>query len=221
MVGFVLILTFVMLIAGVFGGLINFYLLNQDNKDTTSMLRCVVVGIGAAFLVPVVLDLVGSGIVTQSQSDPGQLLIYTGLCLIAAIASRVVVSNTVDRTLQAANAAKDEVSELQVQVRQLQLALQPLLETETEMERAATEDEQFVLDDLDVAATQVLKALGTGRYIFRTQESLLKELELAEQDVMKSLNILQGKGLAGKVNSSWGLRWHLSEKGRRLAEASI
>ncbi len=85
MVGFVLVLTFVMLVAGVFGGLVNFYLLNQNNRDTTAMLRSVVVGVGAAFLVPVVLDLVGSSIVTQSQNDPGQLLIYTGLCLIAAI----------------------------------------------------------------------------------------------------------------------------------------
>lgn len=220
MVGFVIILTLVMLIAGVFGGLINFYLLNQNNKDITSMLRCVVVGVGAAFLVPVVLDLIGSEIITQSQDDPGQLLIYTGLCLIAAIASRLVVTNSQDRTRMAAESAKSEVEDMQMQLRQLQLSLQPLLETETEMARLP-EDEHTNLDDLDVASTQVLKALGTGRYIFRTQESLLKELDLPEQDVIKSLQVLINKGLAGKVSSHWGLRWHLSEHGRRLAEASI
>ncbi|SFX05404.1 YEATS-associated helix-containing protein [Marinospirillum alkaliphilum] len=220
MVGFVIILTLVMLIAGVFGGLINFYLLNQNNRDTTGMLRCVVVGVGAAFLVPVALDLVGSGMVTQSQNDPGQLLIYTGLCLIAAIASRVVVTNKLDRTLLAADSAKAEVDDLRVQVKQLHQTLLPLIETETEMENTKAEDQE-VLDDLDVAATQVLKALGTGRYIFRTQESLLQELDMADNDVLKSLNILVTRGLAGKVNSSWGLRWHLSERGRRLAEASV
>ncbi|WP_114416302.1 YEATS-associated helix-containing protein [Marinospirillum perlucidum] len=220
MVGFVIVLTLVMLIAGIFGGLINYYLLNQDNKDTTGMLRSVVVGVGAAFLVPVVLDLIGSSIITESQADPGQLLIYTGLCLIAAIASRVVVTNDSDRTRKAAEAAKQEVEKLQAQVRHLQVSLQPLIETETEME-GTREEEQEVMDSLDVAATQVLKALGTGRYIFRTQESLLSELDMPEQDVMKSLQILAGKGLAGKVNSEWGLRWHLSERGRRLAEASL
>ncbi len=220
MVAFVIILTLVMLIAGVFGGLINFYLLNQNNKDTTNMLRCVVVGVGAAFLVPVVLDLIGSSMITQSQSDPGQLLIYTGLCLIAAVASRVVVTSSQDRTRMAAEAAKQDVEALRVQIRQLQLSLQPLIETETEME-GTREEETEVMDSLDVAATQVLKALGTGRYIFRTQESLLGELDMPEQDVMKSLQILMGKGLAGKVNSEWGLRWHLSERGRRLAEASV
>lgn len=220
MVGFVIILTLVMLIAGVFGGLINFYLLNQNNKDTTAMLRCVVVGVGAAFLVPVALDLVGSSIVSQSQNDPGQLLIYTGLCLIAAIASRMVVTNKLDRTLQAADAAKDEVESLRIYVKQLQLSLQPLIETETEMEDSRAED-QDALDNLDVSATQVLKALGTGRHIFRTQDSLLQELDMADNDVLKSLNILVTKGLAGKVNSSWGLRWHLTERGRRLAEASV
>ena len=220
MVGFVLVLTFVMLIAGVFGGLVNFYLLNQNNRDTTSMLRSVVVGVGAAFLVPVVLDLVGSSMVTQSQNDPGQLLIYTGLCLIAAIASRVVVTNKLDRTLSAAESAKNEVDDLRVQVKQMQQAILPLIETETEMDVVKAE-EQEMLDSLDVAATQVLKALGTGRYIFRTQESLLQDLDLADNDVIKSLNILVAKGLTGKVNSSWGLRWHLTERGRRLAETSV
>ncbi len=220
MVGFVIVLTFVMLVAGVFGGLVNFYLLNQNNRDTTGMVRCVVVGIGAAFLVPVLLDLVGSSIVAQSQNDPGQLLIYTGLCLIAAIASRVVVTNKLDRTLQAADTAKLEVEELRMQVKQLQITLLPLIETETEME-VAREEETETLDSLDVAATQVLKALGTGRYIFRTQDSLLQDLELADSDVIKSLSGLMAKGLTGKVNSSWGLRWHLTERGRRLAESSI
>ncbi len=220
MVGFVLVLTFVMLVAGVFGGLVNFYLLNQDNRDTTGMIRCVVVGVGAAFLVPVLLDLVGSSIVDQSRNDPSQLLIYTGLCLIAAIASRVVVTNKIDRTLQAADTAKLEVEDLRIQVRQLQLSLFPLIETETEMDSAQVE-EGDLLDGLDVAATQVLKALGTGRYIFRTQDSLLKDLELVDSDVIKSLNILMNTGLTGKVNSSWGLRWHLTERGRRLVELGV
>lgn len=220
MVGFVLVLTFVMLVAGVFGGLVNFYLLNQDNRDTTGMIRCVVVGVGAAFLVPVLLDLVGSSIVDQSRNDPSQLLIYTGLCLIAAIASRVVVTNKIDRTLQAADTAKLEVEDLRIQVRQLQLSLFPLIETETEMDSAQVE-EGDLLDGLDVAATQVLKALGTGRYIFRTQDSLLKDLELVDSDVIKSLNILLNTGLTGKVNSSWGLRWHLTERGRRLVELGV
>jgi len=220
MVGFVLVLTFVMLVAGVFGGLVNFYLLNQNNRDTTAMLRSVVVGVGAAFLVPVVLDLVGSSIVSQSQNDPGQLLIYTGLCLIAAIASRVVVTNKLDRTLQAADSAKSDVEDLRVQVKQLQQLILPLIETETEMD-LVREEEQELLDSLDVASTQVLKALGTGRYIFRTQDSLLKELDLDDNDIIKSLNVLMTKGLASKVSSNWGLRWHLTERGRHLAEASV
>lgn len=219
MVGFVLILTFVMLIAGVFGGLVNFYLLNQNNRDTVAMLRSVVVGVGAAFLVPVVLDLVGSSLVSQSQNDPSQLLIYTGLCLIASIASRLVVTNKLDRSLMAADSAKNEVEKLTTSLKLLEQTLAPLIETETEMETSA-EEEQEQLDSLDVAATQVLKALGNGRYIFRTQTSILKELDLVDSDVLKSLNILLSKGLAGKVNSNWGLRWHLTERGRNLAELS-
>lgn len=220
MVAFVIVLTLVMLLAGVFGGLINYFLLNQSNRDTTKMARCVVVGVGAAFLVPVVLDLVGSEMVTQSQDDAGKLLIYIGLCLIAAIASRVVVTNDVDRTLQASEAAKQEAESIAADVRQLRELLLPMVETETEM-AALSEEDQALVDGLDVASTQTLKVLGTGRYIFRTQDSLLSEVEMDEQSLQKSLQVLTQKGLAGKVTTEWGLRWFLNERGRRMAENVI
>lgn len=220
MVAFVIVLTLVMLLAGVFGGLINYFLLNQSNRDTTKMARCVVVGVGAAFLVPVVLDLVGSEMVTQSQDDAGKLLIYIGLCLIAAIASRVVVTNDVDRTLQASEAAKQDAEAIAADVRQLRELLLPMVETETEM-AALSEEDQVLVDGLDVASTQTLKVLGTGRHIFRTQESLLSDVEMDEQSLHKSLQVLMQKGLAGKVTTEWGLRWFLNERGRRMAENVI
>ncbi|SEI41073.1 hypothetical protein SAMN05421831_101355 [Allopseudospirillum japonicum] len=219
MVAHVIVLTLVMLLAGVFGGLINYYLLNQNNKDVTTLARCIVVAVGAAFLVPVVLDLVASDIVGQSQGDAGKLLIYTGLCLIAAIGSRLVVTNTVDRTLRASEQACAQVEALKHQIRDLQDVLQPLLETETELEAGIGTEDTKLLEELDVTATQVMKSLATGRYIFRTPLSLVREAGQEEQDVLRSLNVLMARGLAGKIHSVWGVRWHLSERGRRLAES--
>ncbi len=216
----VIILVLVMLFAGVFGGLVNFYLLNQNNKDTIALARSLVVGVSAAFLVPVALDLLGSDIVTQSQEDASKLLIYTGICLIAAIASRLVATNTLDRTLVAAETAKTETEQLKQQLKQLQDSLLPLLETETEHEDQA-EVSATELDTLDVSSTAVLKSLASGRHIYRALPTLCLETELDETDLQKSLTVLVGKGMAGRVNSGWGMRWYVTERGRKLAESIV
>lgn len=220
MISHVIILTLVMLMAGVFGGLINFYLLNQNNKDMVAMARCLVVGVGAAFLVPVVLDLIGSDIVSKSQSDSSKMLIYVGICLISAIASRLVVTNALDWSLVASEQAKTAVEELRNELHQLQDAMAPLLETETEQQEAVVVSETE-LDALDVTSTAVLKSLSSGRHIYRALSGLGTETELDENDLQKSLQVLLGKGLAGKVNSGWGMRWYVTERGRKLAESIV
>lgn len=220
MVSHVIILTLVMLMAGVFGGLINFYLLNQNNKDMVAMARCLVVGVGASFLVPVVLDLIGSDIVTMSQTDSSKMLIYVGICLISAIGSRIVVTNALDRSLVASEQAKTNVEELRNDLKQLQDALSPLLETETEQQDVIVVSETE-LDALDVTSTAVLKSLSSGRHIYRAVSGLSTETELDENDLQKSLQVLQGKGFAGKVNSGWGMRWYVTERGRKLAESIV
>lgn len=220
MVAHVVILTFVMLMAGVFGGLINFYLLNQNNKDTVALARCLVVGVGASFLVPVVLDLMGSDIVVLSQTDASKMLIYTGICLIAAIGSRMVVTNALDRSLSASEHAKTEVETLKQELKQMQDALTPLLETETEQNDPIVVSETE-LDALDVTSTAVLKSLSSGRHIYRGLPGLGGETELDETDLQKSLAVLVGKGLAGRVNSGWGMRWYVTEHGRKLSESIV
>lgn len=216
----VIILVLVMLFAGVFGGLVNFYLLNQNNKDTIALARALVVGVSAAFLVPVALDLLGSDIVSQSKEDASKLLIYTGICLIASVASRLVATNAMDRTMLAAETAKTQAEELTQQIKQLQDSIAPLLETETELS-----DQSGVspaeLETLDVSSTAVLKSLASGRHIYRALSTLSAETELDETDLQKSLTVLIGRGFAGRVNSGWGMRWYVTERGRKLAESIV
>src|SRR5690625_7337437 len=73
----IFILAAVMGIAGVFGGLINYYQMTQDRGDEAALPRCIVMGIGASLLVPVILLFVQSDLITDIQSDPSKLLIYT------------------------------------------------------------------------------------------------------------------------------------------------
>lgn len=223
MANHIFILIAVMLLAGVFGGLVNYYMHGQHDPDSTSLPRCLVVGVGAAFLVPVILDLVNSELVIESQGDPSRLLIFTGFCLIASIVSRFFIVNISDRILSEAHSAKERSESLQHDLRLIQRELMPLIDTETEQD-ANKEDNEGPLspdDELDVTSTNVLKTLGSGRYIFRSLAGLCLETNTDENTMLKTLNVMVSRSLAGKVSGKKGMRWHITEKGRRVLEANI
>lgn len=222
MANHIFILAAVMMIAGVFGGLINYYQMNQDGDDPASLPRCIVIGIGSAFLVPVVLNLVNSDLILEIQGDPSRLLIYTGYCLIAAIASRMVVSSTGDRILREASMTRMQSDSIQHDLRMLQEELLPLIETETEHDAQDGNSGPMQLEEqLDVTSSKVLKTLGCGRFIFRSMAGLCLESATDESTMAKTLNVLVAKDLAGKISGKKGIRWFLTEKGRRTMDVMI
>lgn len=223
MANHIFILAAVMTIAGVFGGLINYYQLTQERDDEAALPRCIVLGIGAAFLVPVILFFVQSDLITQIQEDPSRLLIYTGFCLIVAIGSRLVLTSTPKRILREAQVARTQVEAMQHELRVMQEELLPLLDTETEQD-TDVDDNAGPLnpnEELDIAASKVLKTLGVGRHIYRSMAGLCREAGADETTIQKSLNVLVNRQLAGKLNTRKGVRWYLTEKGRRALDLLV
>ncbi|MBU2712375.1 YEATS-associated helix-containing protein [Zooshikella harenae] len=213
----ILLLAVVMLMAGVFGGLVNYYLYQRQGYDLTHLLRCIILGIGASFLVPVVLDLLSSTLVVDSQNDPSRLLIFTGFCLIAAICSRFVNTSHTERLLAEARFAQQQVSSIQHEFRRLQEEVVPLLDLEIEQERN-TDNEGSLTEELelDMTGSKVLKTLNSGQYIFRSVAGLCRDAEIDEVTLEKTLHILASRSLAGKITSKVGQRWFVTERGRRL-----
>lgn len=222
MANHIFILATVMLLAGVFGGLVNYYLYGDKDPDAASLPRFLVVGVGASFLVPVILDFANSELVLESQGDPSRLLIFTGFCLIAALASRFFIDNLSDRILTEAKVAKERAEEVQHSLRLVQNELLPLIETETEED--GSDNSQALLeagDELDVTSTKVLKILSSGRFIFRSLGGICREANEEESAVLKTLHVLVTRSLAGKVIGKNGVRWHITEKGRHVLESQL
>lgn len=222
MANHILILAAVMTIAGVFGGLINYYQMNQSEGDPASLPRCIVLGVGSAFLVPVILDLLSSELILEIQGDPSRLLIYTGFCLIASIASRFVLINMPERILREASMARTSAEIVQQEMRVIQEELIPLIDTETEQDLHNDENTGPLdaEDELDITSGKILKTLGCGRYIFRSMAGLCREASTDEMTMAKTLNVLVGRSLAGQVSGKKGVRWYLTEKGRRVMDAA-
>lgn len=220
MVLYIIVVIFLMLVAGVFGGLINYFLLNLAELNKIKMLRSVVIGVGAAFLVPVVLSLIGNDMVLEAQTDGSQLLIFIGLCLIASIASRFVMTNDIDKILRTTEVTKEESQSVFIELNELRDLVMPLVNTETET-LALNEQEINNIDTLDITSVELLKVLRSSRFTFRSLESLSTELQLEAPPVSRTLSALKNKALIGKVNTQWGERWFLTEKGRLSAEKLI
>jgi len=217
----IIILVFVMLLAGIFAGLINYYLYSQNDPDKQTLPRCLVVAVGASFLVPVILDALNSEIILESQGDPSKVLIFTGFCLIAGLTSRFFVQTVSDRILTEAKYAKERSEHIQHDLRVIQKELLPLIDTETEQD-VEPEDLKVNMDieeELDVASTRALKILGSGRFIFRSIQGLCREASVDETSMGKTLNVLVSKNLAGAVSGKKGVRWHITERGRNVLDS--
>lgn len=211
----------IILMAGVFGGLFNYYMQAHIENDSTSMPRAVLAGLVFSFLVPLVLFLVSNDLVMESQGDPSGMLIFAGFCLIAAWSSRFFTTTITKRIMQESQQARQGVEDLLIELRLLQRALEPMLEMETEQTESDAAVTLSIEEQLDVTTANVLTALGNGRYIFRSVKGLEQETGLDESTLHKTLAIVVSRELGGKILSQQGTRWFISGKGRQyLAAAS-
>ncbi|TXR53285.1 YEATS-associated helix-containing protein [Reinekea thalattae] len=220
MANHIFILVAIMLMAGVFGGLLNYYMQAQVDTDNTSMPRCLVGGLAASFLVPLILFLLSSDLIVRSQGDASGLLIFAGFCLIAAWSSRFFLTTITKQIVQEVKTTTQQSNEILTELRLLQREMEPMLDTEIEHEDSG---EQLVLapeDELDVTTANVLTALGNGRYIFRSETGLATEIGLDANTIHKTLNIIVARDLGGKVLTKKGTRWFITSKGRHYLSVS-
>ncbi|MFM1897173.1 MAG: hypothetical protein RLZZ385_2247 [Pseudomonadota bacterium] len=212
-------LVVIMLLVGAAGGIANYYTLPVRNQSRAIMLkRFVVLGMCAPFLVPFVLDLFGSTLIMDSQGDPAKMLNYVAICLGFALLPRFLITGVNDTVLAEARAAADRVDALQYQLRQMQEELLPLIDMETEDDTVAEAAVVTSQDELDNTSSRVLKTLGCGRFIYRSLPGLCREADTDESTMVKTLSFLTLKSLAGKVGGRKGVRWYITERGRKLIE---
>lgn len=220
MTGHFVSLVFIMLVVGAAGGVINYFTLGAKQSAETGLLwRCVMLGVLMTFLVPFILSVFGSTLIVDSEGDPANLLNYVAICLAIAIAPRFFLSTVSEDVLAEARATSDKVDMLQYQLKQLQEELVPLIDTETEddalTDMAANEADPH---ELDTTSSKVLKTLGCGRFIYRSLPGLCREADTDESTMVKTLGFLTLKSLAGRIGGRKGVRWYITERGRKLIE---
>lgn len=216
-------LVFIMLLVGAAGGVINYYTLStKQNLDSRMLVRCVLLGMLVTFLVPFVLSVFGSSLIVDTAGDPANMLNYVAICLAVAISPRFFLANVSDNVLARAQATSEKVDLLQYQLKQLQDELLPLIDTETEDDFVMDPHGNDVADpnELDSTSSKILKTLGCGRFIYRSLPGLCREADTDESTMVKTLGFLTLKSLAGRIGGRKGVRWYITERGRKFIEVS-
>lgn len=228
-------LILVMIVAGLLGGLINFYLVTGDvaaegdkgknglKKSLSigdNLIKSLIIGVGASFLVPLFLNMISSNLLESSKQDASKLLVFAGFCLIASISSKAFITTLSDRILNEAKAARVEAKEAKKVVEQVKPKVDALTAKETES--FPSSDEEMIAAaktpiTLGKNEKGVLEALGNPKYTFRFRAGIANEknIPLGEMDSILS-ELIEKKGLVARTlgrNNRELL--YLTENGRR------
>lgn len=228
-------LVIIMIVAGLFGGLINFYLTTgepiagepaTENNSKNSLNKSLAIGVGASFLVPLFLNMISSNLLELSKQDASKLLVFGGFCLIASISSRAFITSISDRILNLAKTANQTANEAKARVKEVQPKVDALTAKETEPHVASPANAEGMKDiqpDVDDNEKKVLTALGKPGYTFRSLSGIATDTDIAPNEVEAILSdLITKKELAAKtLDKSERELFFLTSKGRQaLAQLS-
>ncbi|MDP2181899.1 MAG: hypothetical protein Q8K99_04935 [Actinomycetota bacterium] len=214
-----------MLASGVLGGLVNYYLLEQTQDDNMPWWQCMAVGIAAAFIVPLFLNMISSGLISDvlgSSSEPGdpsKLFVLAGFCLVAAISSRQFINTVSQRVLEAAREAKEDAAEARA-------TLEQVIEPEDVDDRSGTAGfaatAEFAVTGvaqqgppLSEDEIKVMQVMANSSFALRSLSGLAKQAEIDPNRTRIALVSLVEKGFVGEGATQSGYpRWFLTTKGR-------
>jgi hypothetical protein len=220
----------VMLAAGTLGGVINYYQAigssPEQPKESSAtpfkprMPHRVVIGIGAAFLVPLFLNMISSDLLLACKETPTKLLVFAGFCLVASISSSAFIRSLSDRLLEQAARSAEEANR---GVEEVKTDLEPIKAKATEPDAGASSGSRQVLPANEVpglgVGQRVLRALCETEFAFRSVEGISRSTGIARKELEVILNSLAQDGLVRDTPTEDGLRWCITKKGRKL-EAS-
>lgn len=231
-------------IAGLLGGTINFLLTIEKSDDlnnsevkpvsrekrvntlSITWLRCVLIGIGASFLVPLFLATISSSLIknlldpARSAGTSADAFVFFGFCLIGAISSRAFIQTLSAKVLKAADEAQIKAQQASNAVAELKSETEPFILQKTEPDDqpsdrlTPSDDEMNLTED----GKTVLKAIIHPKYVLRTKSGISKQSKLEPTLVAEQLNILKKNALVDQIERQNGERWALTARGQKLAD---
>jgi len=164
------------------------------------------------------------------------LFVFGGFCLVAAISSRAFIQTISQQILKQAENAAKKADEAKKEVKEVRDTAEAIVSSQAESDDETTDEKtggsaNFAQRPKDTENNleqiyglgheekQVLRALTTSEYTFRTISGISKDTQLDKGRTNTILVRMMICGLAGRtVGKSGRLLWFATTEGRRAAE---
>lgn len=214
-----LIVCVILVVAGVLGGVANYFLRDREN-DARSIdwLRYPVLGLVAALTVPVVLSMMSSNLLDAGRTNTGDYLVLAGFGLLYVVLSRRFFDNTANRLMAKTEQLNKDVGRLRQQVTKIELAPAANPEAlETAANSAPIQAEAAKKEALTPADVELLRAIGQEDIVYGNLADLTDRTGVSRESVIHRVAVLRGWGaLDTRMNDLQVLQWILTPKGRQM-----
>ena len=198
----------IMIISGILGGLVNF-LLTENHKPPVwkAVLGYCLLGIVASLTVPLFLNMVSSNLLADAPRKPVNLFIFNGICLLFALFSCRLKEHIYNKRFQGTgDINKDNVKTDPSKA-----------DYDWETGWRNVSKDRLGRAGISESELKIMQVMAGGKHVHRSLVGLLKDPELADEQVNETLSSLMTKGLVEqKLNRENKLRLYLTPKGKQL-----
>ena len=207
---FMFLILCIMIGSGILGGLVNFFL-SENHKPPVwnALLGDCLLGIVAALTVPLFLNMISSNLLGVAQKKPVNLFIFNGICLLFAVFSCRLKENVYHKRFQVTgNINKNHIDA-------------DLAETDYNLKigRRKVSKDRLGRAGISESELKILQVMASGNHVHRSLVGLLKDPELAKEQVNETLSSVMAKGMVEqKLNKENKLRLYLTPKGKHILD---
>jgi len=208
--GYMFLILGIMIISGILGGLVNFFL-SEYHKPSAwkAVIGDCLLGIVSALTVPLFLNMVSSNLLTVAHKKPVNLFIFNGLCLLFALFSCRLKENVFNKRFQATGSITRDPGNADA------------VETDDDVIIGGRKVSKNRLYRAGISETElkILQVMTAGNPVHHSLVGLLKDPELEKTPVNETLSFLMAKGLVEqKLNKENKLRLYLTPKAKQILD---
>lgn len=216
----------VIVLTGWIGGYLNYLFNKKDDPEDPGLSRNLFLGVCAAALVPLFLEVIGSHLVQDmngagKEPDYSKLLVFIGFCLVAAMYGKKFIQTVSDSVLRKAERAEKVAHEANKKAEQAETLAEHLIEPSESHLQATSLVPNARLDPKEC---DILKALTNTRYLLRSAAGLAVESRIDKATTDTILTVLRSQKFVGLTEYVGADRqskpyWYITPEGRQVLSA--
>jgi predicted transcriptional regulator len=203
----------IMVISGILAGLTNYFFSeNQKPRVLQAILGHCLLGIAAAFTVPLFLNIISSNLLITAQKTPINLLVFNGICLIFAF--------VLCRFKEVAFTKPSQKTDKEEKDNTIIIPVKTDYGFETAQQESLRN--KMNLAGMSASELKILGAIAGKKHGHTSLVSLLKDPELINEKVNETLSSLMAEGFVEqKLSKENKLLLYLTPKGNRILEKAF